>query len=549
VVRRRVVAILGPWSWCAGAFLLASWDRSVQCFPFIGVLRGPLGWGLVAAAAGLSGARFLQGHTLARAPRLGILLIVSFVASASVGVRYVGRLTASGDEPHYLLMAQSLWRDGDLDLRDDVQREEYKEYFPGSLTPHWGAPRLDGRPFPAHSPGLPAVLAPAYALGGRAACVLLFALLAATLVREVHALALRVTADPRAALFAGALAMGPPVFAYSFHLYTELPSALAVALALRILMSEPGPIEAAIAALAASALPWLHLKMIPAAGALGILALSRLRGPRLAAFLAVAGLSACGFLAYYQRIFGVPTPLALYGGGVPPDSAVSPLEAAAGLLLDRSFGLLPYAPAFLLALPGFMALGRRERRQAGPLLFVALAILAPALRWRMWWGGQCPPARFLVPLVPVLAVAAAARVTGPASGLARWRWGLFAAGAALALFMAAQPESLLMLNRGDRPTRVWAALSNGTPVGRYLPSMVTDASPDRRVAFVWMAALGLIVSLDSLARRRESVDRLFRTAALPLALVVGIGIAVDRWARPTTPASVPPGSTETSAVP
>jgi len=99
----------------------------------------------------------------------------------------------------------------------------------------------------------------------------------------------------------------------------------------------------------------------------------------------------------------VASPLAIYGG-VPRDADGSPLRALAGLLLDRSFGLLPYAPVFLVALAGLAALVRA--RAWAPLLAGA-AVLGPALVWRMWWGGQCPPARFLVPMVPVLALALA----------------------------------------------------------------------------------------------------------------------------------------------
>ena len=83
------------------------------------------------------------------------------------GKRFATRLRATGDEPHYLLMAQSLWREGDLDLRDNFERRDYLEYTPGPVTTHYGTPRRDGRPFPAHSPGLPFALAPLYAIGGR----------------------------------------------------------------------------------------------------------------------------------------------------------------------------------------------------------------------------------------------------------------------------------------------------------------------------------------------------------------------------------------------
>jgi hypothetical protein len=374
-----------------------------------------------------------------------------------VGLSYTLRLRVSGDEPHYLLMAQSLWREHDLDLRDNHAREDWREYTPGPIVPHYAAPRADGRPFPAHSPGLPLLLAPLYALGGRPLCVVALTLAAALLALEMWRAARRLTGDDEAALLAWALALVPPVAFYAFEIYTEVPAALALAVALRLLLTGPGLGigGAAAAALLASALPWLHLKMLPAAVALGVVALFRLRGRGRTLFFGVAALMAVAFLAYYRAIFGVASPLAIYGG-VPRDADGSPLRALVGLALDRSFGLLPYAPLFLLALAG---LGRLVQLRAWEPVLAGAAVIVPVLPWRMWWGGQCPPARFLVPLVPVLALALAARVTLSRTGLARWRWPLALLGVAATMGMTVRPSALLLLNRGDRPTRLWTALS------------------------------------------------------------------------------------------
>src|SRR4029453_4892293 len=105
-----------------------------------------------------------------------------------------------------------------------------------------------------------------------------------------------------AALVAWAAALGPPAFFYSFHVYTEVPSALCVALALVLLVGPAPPsVPAAFAAaLLASGLPWLHVKMVPCAAALAVIALAR-AGPRArVAFLATAVAMALGFSAYYQ---------------------------------------------------------------------------------------------------------------------------------------------------------------------------------------------------------------------------------------------------------
>ena len=158
-------------------------------------------------------------------------------------------------------------------------------------------------------------------------------------------------------------------------------------------------------------------------------------------------------------------------------------------------------------------------------------MIAPVLAWRMWWGGQCPPARFLVPLVPLLAVAAAVGLPAGRPGLFRWRWPLSALGLALVLYMAADPGRLLMLNRGDRQTRVWTTLSADVNVGDSLPSLVAGESDDVRVTLVWIAVLAALLTAHAASQRTERADRLFRSLGLPLLLLVLAEVPIDRWAR------------------
>jgi hypothetical protein len=165
----------------------------------------------------------------------------------------------------------------------------------------------------------------------------------------------------------------------------------------------------------------------------------------------------------------------------------------------------------------------------------------------MWWGGQCPPARFLVPLVPLLGVALALRATGPPRGLWRWRFALAIIGFALALFAAVHPGRPLWLNRRNLPTRLWAALSGETPVDRYLPSLTFPDAAEWRVAVLWVSALALLFVLDRLARTNDVVDRLFRGLGLPLLLLLAVGALVDLWARAGT--ASPPAAPETIAEP
>ena len=75
-------------------------------------------------------------------------------------------LFPSGDEPHYLVIAQSLWRDGDLKIENNHERGDYREYYPEDLEPHYLTRGADGEIYSIHPIGISVILAPVYALGG-----------------------------------------------------------------------------------------------------------------------------------------------------------------------------------------------------------------------------------------------------------------------------------------------------------------------------------------------------------------------------------------------
>ncbi len=534
-----------PLAWAVGLCALGRWPAAVEALPAFGVLDGPLGPALVALAALVAVARAFgleQGAMLARVGRLGSLRLfgLGFAWLALCGEGYATRLRVTGDEPHYLVMAQSLWREGDLDLRDNYARGDTREYTPAALRPHYGAPRADGRPFPAHSPGLPALLAPVYAVGGRRACVLLLAALAALAAVEAARLARALAGSDAAAGAAWALALGPPLAFFGFHVYTEGPSALALCAALRLLLASRGggPGRAVASALLLSTLPWLHVKLGLVAAVVGGVALVRLEGRARTAFVATALLMAAAFGLHYQRVFGSPTPLAIYGG-TPQDVASEPLRALLGLLFDRSFGLLPFAPAFVVALAGLLP--SRLARPSRDVVFVAaagLAVLLPALFWRMWWGGQCPPARFLVPLVPLLAAAGGLRVEAGA-GVARWFAPLLVTGHVLLGFLVLRVSDLLLVARGARPTRLWEALSGPIDVQRYLPSMVAAEAADWAIAAAWTLALVVLLALDVAARRGSVRSERCFGPVLAIGLALALTVFVDRVVRPAAVVMAP----------
>lgn len=430
--------------------------------------------------------------------RLFVLLTALFAALAAY---FVPRMEASGDEPHYLLIAKSVWLEYDLDLRDNYEREDWREFRGGRTEPHYAAPRKDGRPFPGHAPGLPFFLAPVYGLGGRLACVILLGAMVSGVGALVFRLALFEGLSTNAALFAGLLAAGPPLAAYGLHVYTEAAATLCLVGAYALLRLGRGPVAFGLAAALACVLPFLHPRMALGSVAIAFAALLFRGRGSLNAFFAVTALGVFLYDSFWTGIYGQPTSLGAYGGGVPEDAAFNPVRALIGLLVDRAYGILPYAPVFaaLFFIPWPAPDSRDERSARRAEMAFVLAILLPALFWRMWWGGQSPPSRLIAPMTPFLALWVAqifAKSAGPVARrvmvmAAIWSWGLF-------LFAALQPARLLFINRRVRPTRMWDALWPGGPLDLVWPDLARPAPYDWALGLLWMAAL---VALTVAARK------------------------------------------------
>lgn len=461
-----------------------------------------------------------------------LLFAAAFAWFAFAGWRHATAIPAVGDEPDYLLIAQSLWMDGDIDTDNNYARGDYEAYAPGLGHPPGLVRQANGRAAPVHSVGLPLLLAPAFALGGRMACVILMAALAAALAMQCHFLALRTTGDRAAALTAWLSTLCLPTLGLATSLYPEVPAALAIALALRWITAGASTTAALGAALALSALPWLHARVAGAALVLGLFATVRLRGRARAVFFVTAAFMAAAYFTFFRIAYGVATPLQIYRGAM---NRPTPELALTGLLFDPSYGLLPYAPILVLSLAGLVYLLRQRNGDRWAHLGLALALVTPVILFRKWWGGFCPPARFLVPVVPLLAMALAARLaqrpesTGSiAYGLARFRHALLALTFVVAVIPVVSPQERLLLNTRDESPRLWSALVGPRTFDRFLPKVSSRAGSvappwrppqsETRVALSASVAVAFLLILDQLTQRRRRWDKWFPVGALVIAL-------------------------------
>jgi hypothetical protein len=339
-----------------------------------------------------------------------------------------------GDEPHYLVITQSLLYDHDLQIENNHQRGDYRAYFPGDLNPDSIRRGRNGAVYSIHAPGLPALVLPAFAVGGYRGVVVFLIACASAACALAWWLALRVTGSAAAAWFGwAAITLSAPWLLESFTVYPDAPGAIIVLTGFWALLRADWEREGHEAAvlpwlmhgLALAVLPWLHTRFSVLAATLGGLILVRLaRAPnavaKAIAFLVPPAISALAWMFFFAVIYGTPDPSAPYGGRVDNSFAFLP-NGLGGLIFDQGFGLLATAPVIAFAFVGFS----RARRLAIEWLVVALPYLLAVTTFAMWWAGMSGPARFLVPLLlPLVIPAACAWAAAPSRG---WRSVMMAA--------------------------------------------------------------------------------------------------------------------------
>ncbi|MDQ2989340.1 MAG: hypothetical protein M3R60_09605, partial [Pseudomonadota bacterium] len=68
-------------------------------------------------------------------PRARVLAAALALALYGASAWWLSPIPPNGDAPHYLIITQSLVRDGDLQIENNHQRGDYLEYYPGALKP------------------------------------------------------------------------------------------------------------------------------------------------------------------------------------------------------------------------------------------------------------------------------------------------------------------------------------------------------------------------------------------------------------------------------
>jgi hypothetical protein len=517
------------------------------------IWTGPLAWAPIIAAVGAASGSHLLGrlgralgaHAPQRATWIAaaLTLLLGGLTLWSLAPRLPG-----GDEPHYLVITQSLWLDGDLRIENNHTRRDYAEYFGGTLRPDYINRGQDREIYSIHAPGVSALVLPGFVLAGLVGAQLTILLCLAVMGAFVWRASWRATDDAAAAWFAWAAVVGTATsLLLGVMVFPDGPAAAAVAVGLYLLARLARDAHAVtvtqlvVGATALAFLPWLHTRFALLAAGLGASIVAALwlapgrpraqRWRRTWQFLSVPAVSAVGWFLSFWLIYGSVDPRAPYRGAESLREWI--WGAVAGLFADQQFGLLAFSPVVIAAVIGACRAATRPVRLVCVASVVSVVGYTIAVAsYHMWWAGLPGlPARFLTAALPLLAVPLAVGWRKATSGGRAVLLALLSVSWLITALVIAHDHGAFAFNYRDGQAAWLEWLSPVANLPRAWPSFFwgTEGAFLAHVG-IWIAvwAVGW-VALRALVRRHVERADIGRVAVAVWLLVCVMGSAEAGW--------------------
>lgn len=323
-----------------------------------------------------------------------------FYSGVSLWFNYANQPT--GDEPEYLLMAHSIVYDRDLDLKNNFDNKDYRNfYLHKDLLPQDASIKKEGKLFSYHPFFYSLIISPFYFLGKRLGVTLLMNFFSALIIGMIFLIIYNLYKRTDIALIISYIAgFSLPILLHVNHVATDITSALIFLFVFYILyFSEKRYFLFSFLAIFAI---WLHIRNIPLILIFILLYIFYNRHNKKSVIL-VLFFNIINFillLIVNKLIYGVYLPKqADTAGNFLAGFNFKILNGLTGILFDQEFGLFFYSPIFILFLAGFYILFKTNKKLFIDLLFILLPYLIFISAWGEWRGGGGASARFLIPVI------------------------------------------------------------------------------------------------------------------------------------------------------
>lgn len=445
--------------------------------------------------------------------------------------------TFAGDEPHYLLISHSLFKDGDFNLSNNYKNKDYQKIMLADvqIRPHT-SPGTKGR-YSFHSPGTSILLLPFYALGSifRGKLLVFFirlgmSMFGALLGLQIFLFILQEWKREKLALWIWFLySFSSPVFLYSIHIYPEIIIALFSLTIFRMLRfsSFLSKWKLVLIGLLLSCFIWFHaIKYIFIIAPLFIysvwILLKKIKMRRnILYFLIPPILLTFLYLLFQNTLYGSFSLSAVsWRGALAPKESLKylitiltdiplriRLETLAGYFFDQRDGFLLYAPIYFFAFLGCIEMGRRNLRYFLLLFFLtAPYVLNSALLTQR--TGYAPQARPLVAVSWVFAILVGYFLAFNSKKIFQIIFYVFSfIGICFVFLLLKTPLALYQpttVGTSDRFGSLFLQLSNlHFYLPQYLPSYLKIENSSWIPNYVWFGAVLLFMSFYIFCKKHD----------------------------------------------
>ena len=297
----------------------------------------------------------------------------------------IGNKLCTGDDPHYLVMTESFVKDGDWLLANNYQEKCYRKFYPfDKIEPHIYSKKF----LPWHMIGLSILISPAYILGGRLG-VLFFNNLIVSIIFILFLLILhRKEFDIFRSFFVTFGLFSIPFFFFNFSIYPELIVAFIIFIFYISFFELKKTYLIYFSLFFIGFLPWMHTKYIATLGICDLIFFIWLIKEKNFKKISISKtvvmfILQIALLVYFfiwNKKMGIPI------NREPGLIKFQFGEGILGLFFDKQFGLLPFAPIFIMLFPGILVLFRDYPIKGLAISLILFSIYFPAAFYKYWYG-------------------------------------------------------------------------------------------------------------------------------------------------------------------
>jgi hypothetical protein len=318
----------------------------------------------------------------------------------------------SGDEPHYLVISQTLLKYHSLDVMRDYTNGDYRSFYPMTIDPHV-THNERGQLLPIHAIGGPILWLLPYYFWGRLGAVLCMTVVSLLVIYNIYALLVTMQIRKRYALLVSlAFALGSPLYIYAHLLFIEPFAALAGVYVLRKVFAHRITfVDGTLSSILLGLLPWIHIRFALVEAPLFFAFLYRLylqnklgNLKQYICYLLPVTVLLLLFELYNYKVWGTLSPAANELNDNDKPFVLLPFIPLLGISFDQEYGLLINFPLFVFFLSGIVLTWKKKFMAYHVLmLIVSVPYILVFTTFRNWSGGWCPPARLILVLLPMYA--------------------------------------------------------------------------------------------------------------------------------------------------